>query len=92
MSTASEILQHRYEESVVDNHNLEQELSRLEAKVGQLNLQVRRLRDELSDLNDPPSYVGEVIKLLGNHKCLVKVSLLLYFLMSFRVSLKVSLW
>lgn len=72
MSTASEILQHRYDELVVDNHNLEQELSRLEAKVGRLNLEVRSLRDELNDLSESPSYVGEVIKVLGNRKCLVK--------------------
>ena len=31
--------QHKYENLVVENHALEQKLSRLESKVGQLNLQ-----------------------------------------------------
>jgi hypothetical protein len=39
MSSASEILQYKYDSLVVENRTLEQELSRLEAKVGQLNLQ-----------------------------------------------------
>ncbi|KAH7815610.1 putative 26S protease regulatory subunit 8 [Monocercomonoides exilis] len=72
MTSASRILQHKYDNLIVENHSLEQELSRLEAKVGQLNLQIRSLRDEIFYLSETPSYVGEVIKLLGNHKCLAK--------------------
>lgn len=34
---------------------------------------VRSIRDELYYLYETPSNVGEVVKMLGNHKCLVKV-------------------
>jgi 26S proteasome regulatory subunit T6 len=50
-----------------------QNLRRLEAQRNQLNSQVRNLREELSLLHEPGSYVGEVVKLMGKKKVLVKV-------------------
>lgn len=34
---------------------------------------VRRLKNEISQLSVPSSYVGEVVKVLGKNQCLVKV-------------------
>ncbi|KAK2953710.1 putative 26S proteasome regulatory subunit 8 [Blattamonas nauphoetae] len=72
MTTSNVILQRKVKNMMIENHSLEQELSRLESKVGKLNLHVRSLKEELNALLDSPSYVGEVIKMLGNHKCLCK--------------------
>ncbi|KAJ3218856.1 26S protease regulatory subunit 8 [Dinochytrium kinnereticum] len=49
-----------------------QNLRRLEAQRNQLNAKVRMLRDELKLLQEPGSYVGEVVKLMGKKKVLVK--------------------
>ncbi|KAI8615606.1 26S proteasome regulatory complex [Chytriomyces sp. MP71] len=49
-----------------------QNLRRLEAQRNQLNSKVRLLRDELKLLQEPGSYVGEVVKLMGKNKVLVK--------------------
>ncbi|KAJ3084085.1 26S protease subunit [Rhizoclosmatium globosum] len=49
-----------------------QNLRRLEAQRNQLNSKVRLLRDELKLLHEPGSYVGEVVKLMGKNKVLVK--------------------
>lgn len=38
-----------------------------------MNSQVRRLRDELQRLQDPGSYIGEVVKVMAKDKILVKV-------------------
>lgn len=51
-----------------------QDLKRLEAQRNQLNSKVRALREELSLLHEPGSYVGEVAKLMGKNKVLVKVN------------------
>jgi 26S proteasome regulatory subunit T6 len=48
-------------------------LQRLEAQRNDLNARVRRLRDELSLLHEPASYVGEVVKVMGKNRILVKV-------------------
>ena len=37
-------------------------------------LTVRMLREELQLLQEPGSYVGEVVKVMGKNKVLVKVS------------------
>lgn len=50
-----------------------QNLRRLEAQRNQLNTKVRRLREELQLLYEPGSYVGEVIKVMGKNKVLVKL-------------------
>lgn len=48
-------------------------LRRLEAMRNELNAKVRMLREELQLLHEPGSYVGEVVKLMGKTKVLVKV-------------------
>ncbi|KAF8156822.1 26S proteasome regulatory complex, ATPase RPT6 [Crassisporium funariophilum] len=50
-----------------------QNLRRLEAQRNALNARVRLLREELQLLHEPGSYVGEVIKVMGKTKVLVKV-------------------
>eukprot|EP00050_Salpingoeca_kvevrii_P006165 m.287789 g.287789 ORF g.287789 m.287789 type:complete len:406 (+) comp11847_c0_seq1:352-1569(+) len=49
-------------------------LRRLEAQRNELNAKVRMLREELSLLHEPGSYVGEVVKVMGKTKVLVKVN------------------
>ena len=39
-----------------------------------MKLTVRMLREELQLLQEPGSYVGEVVKVMGKNKILVKVS------------------
>ncbi|KAI9098869.1 26S protease regulatory subunit 8 [Phlyctochytrium arcticum] len=53
--------------------SMTQNLRRLEAQRNQLNAKVRLLREELQLLQEPGSYVGEVVKLMGKQKVLVKV-------------------
>ena len=50
-----------------------QNLRRLEAQRNALNTRVRGLREELVLLQEPGSYVGEVVKVMGKTKVLVKV-------------------
>eukprot|EP00961_Rhodomonas_salina_P123452 1663212-Rhodomonas_salina.1 len=50
-----------------------QNLRRLEAQRNELNTKVRLLREELQLLQEPGSYVGEVVKAMGKNKVLVKV-------------------
>lgn len=50
------------------------DVKRLEAQRNELNGQVRALRDEIAHLQEPGSYVGEVIKVMGKNKCLAKVN------------------
>jgi len=50
-----------------------QNLRRLEAQRNELNGRVRSLREELHVLQEPGSYVGEVVKVMGKKKVLVKV-------------------
>ncbi|KAG8913449.1 26S proteasome regulatory subunit 8, partial [Tulasnella sp. 417] len=54
------------------NHKT-QNLRRLEAQRNALNARVRLLREELQLLQEPGSYVGEVVKVMGKNKVLVKV-------------------
>ncbi|KAJ1341602.1 hypothetical protein BSLG_003829 [Batrachochytrium salamandrivorans] len=53
---------------------MSQNLRRLEAQRNQLNAKVRLLREELQLLQEPGSYVGEVVKVMGKSKVLVKVN------------------
>ncbi|GAB5356070.1 hypothetical protein AAMO2058_000259200 [Amorphochlora amoebiformis] len=55
------------------NQDRTRNLRRLAAQRNELNSQVRRLREELQLLQEPGSYVGEVIKPMGKTKVLVKV-------------------
>ena len=48
-------------------------LRRLEAQRNDYNTRVRLLREELGLLQQPGSYVGEVVKVMGTKKVLVKV-------------------
>lgn len=50
-----------------------QNVRRLEAQRNALNARVRLLREELQLLQEPGSYVGEVVKVMGRKKVLVKV-------------------
>lgn len=47
-------------------------MRRLEAQRNNLNARVRLLREELQLLTEPGSYVGEVVKIMGKNKVLVK--------------------
>lgn len=49
-------------------------LRRLEAQRNELNAKVRMLREELQLLQEPGSYVGEVVKLMGKTRVLCKVN------------------
>ncbi|KAF8393273.1 hypothetical protein HHK36_021514 [Tetracentron sinense] len=54
-------------------------LNRLEAQRNDLNSKVRMLREELQLLQEPGSYVGEVVKVMGKSKVLVKSGEILLF-------------
>lgn len=64
---------HKIEEAEGTIREKTQNLRRLEAQRNELNAKVRSLREELQLLQEPGSYVGEVIKLMGKNKVLVKV-------------------
>eukprot|EP01041_Mallomonas_annulata_P006406 gene6406-12949_t len=51
-----------------------QNLERLKAQRNELNTKVRLMREELTHLHEPGSYVGEVVKAMGKLKVLVKVN------------------
>ncbi|KAH9761965.1 AAA domain-containing protein [Citrus sinensis] len=53
-------------------------LNRLEAQRNELNSRVRMLKEELQLLQEPGSYVGEVVKVMGKNKVLVKFILFNY--------------
>jgi 26S proteasome regulatory subunit T6 len=59
------------EMKIRDKHT---DLRRMEAQRNELNAKVRLLREELQLLQEPGSYVGEVIKLMAKNKALVKVN------------------
>ncbi|KAL0221899.1 hypothetical protein RCL1_001753 [Eukaryota sp. TZLM3-RCL] len=63
--------QTKLEVSVLDARK---SLRRLEAQRNQINHQVRLLREEIQHLQEPGSFVGEVINMMGPEKCLVKVN------------------
>lgn len=50
-----------------------QNIKRLEAQRAELNSNVTRLKEELHSLHEVYSYVGEVVKVMGKKKVLVKV-------------------
>jgi len=55
-------------------HERTSDLQRLKARRNELNAKVRMLREELYHLQEPGSYVGEVIKQMGQKKVLVKIN------------------
>jgi len=64
----------KIEELELTCRDRERNLRRLEAQRNEWNSRVRSLREELQLLMEPGSYVGEVIKLMGKTKVLVKVN------------------
>ncbi|KAH9943567.1 26S proteasome regulatory complex ATPase RPT6 [Amylocystis lapponica] len=65
--------QAKIESAELDINQKTQNLRRLEAQRNALNARVRLLREELQLLHEPGSYVGEVVKVMGKNKVLVKV-------------------
>ncbi|KAK9241443.1 P-loop containing nucleoside triphosphate hydrolase protein [Lipomyces kononenkoae] len=63
----------KIEETELQINEKTQNLRRLEAQRNALNAKVRLLREELQLLQEPGSYVGEVVKAMGKTKVLVKV-------------------
>ena len=51
-----------------------QNLERLKAQRNELNSKVRLMREELTQLHEPGSYIGEVVKPMGKQKILVKIN------------------
>ena len=51
----------------------ERNLARLQAQRNELNTRVRSLREEVYKLHQPGAYIGEVIKVMGKKKVLVKM-------------------
>lgn len=66
--------QSKIEELEVVVRDKSKNLRRLEAQRNGLNSKVRMLREELQLLQEPGSYVGEVVKVMGKTKVLVKVN------------------
>jgi 26S proteasome regulatory subunit T6 len=50
-----------------------QNLERLKAQRNEMNSRVRLMREELMQLHEPGSHIGEVVKAMGKQKVLVKV-------------------
>ncbi|PLW19471.1 hypothetical protein PCANC_04491 [Puccinia coronata f. sp. avenae] len=67
-----------------------QNLRRLEAQRNSLNARVRLLREELQLLQEPGSYVGEVVKVMGKKKVLVKVQPEGKYVVDFAPSIQLS--
>jgi 26S proteasome regulatory subunit T6 len=63
----------RIEEAEILLQEKSQNLRRLEAQRNDLNATVRKVRDELVQLQEPGSYVGEVVKVMGKKRVLVKL-------------------
>ncbi|KAK4753945.1 hypothetical protein SAY87_002049 [Trapa incisa] len=76
-SKQGEGLRHYYVQRIHDLQLLVRQkvnnLNRLEAQRNEFNSRVRLLREELQLLQEPGSYVGEVVKVMGKNKVLVKV-------------------
>lgn len=63
----------KIEELEIQARDKQLNLRRLEAQRNDLNTKVRLLKEELQLLQEPGSYVGEVAKIMGKNKVLVKV-------------------
>jgi len=63
----------KIEEADVQIREKIEDLRRLEAQRNELNSKVRFIREELQLLQEPGSYVGEVVKAMGKSKILVKI-------------------
>jgi 26S proteasome regulatory subunit T6 len=63
----------KIEELEIQCRDKQHNLRRLEAQRNEVNTKVRLLREELQLLQEPGSYVGEVVKVMGKTKVLCKV-------------------
>lgn len=64
----------KIEEAQIKIRDKKQNLERLTAQRNELNTKVRLMREELTQLHEPGSYVGEIVKPMGKSKVLVKVN------------------
>jgi 26S proteasome regulatory subunit T6 len=65
--------QRKIDEHEIVLHEKTVNLRRLEAQRNELNARVRHLREELQLLQEPGAYVGEVVKVMGKTRVLVKI-------------------
>lgn len=64
----------KIEELEIANREKAQNLERLKAQRNEINSRVRLMREELMQLHEPGSHIGEVVKPMGKTKVLVKVN------------------
>jgi hypothetical protein len=64
----------KIEELQIKIRDKTQNFERLKAQRNELNNKVKLMREELMQLHEPGSYVGEVVKAMGKQKVLVKVN------------------
>eukprot|EP00598_Pedospumella_elongata_P004524 CAMPEP_0184967688 /NCGR_PEP_ID=MMETSP1098-20130426/963_1 /TAXON_ID=89044 /ORGANISM="Spumella elongata, Strain CCAP 955/1" /LENGTH=406 /DNA_ID=CAMNT_0027489175 /DNA_START=42 /DNA_END=1262 /DNA_ORIENTATION=+ len=64
----------KIEELQIKIRDKTQNFERLKAQRNELNNKVRLMREELTQLHEPGSYVGEVVKPMGKLKVLVKIN------------------
>jgi 26S proteasome regulatory subunit T6 len=64
----------KVEEMAIMIRDKTQNLERLKAQRNELNTKVRLMREELTQLHEPGSYIGEVVKPMGKARVLVKVN------------------
>eukprot|EP00286_Rhodomonas_abbreviata_P012089 CAMPEP_0181331886 /NCGR_PEP_ID=MMETSP1101-20121128/24771_1 /TAXON_ID=46948 /ORGANISM="Rhodomonas abbreviata, Strain Caron Lab Isolate" /LENGTH=152 /DNA_ID=CAMNT_0023441437 /DNA_START=85 /DNA_END=539 /DNA_ORIENTATION=- len=64
----------KIEELQIKIRDKTQNFERLKAQRNELNNKVRLMREELTQLHEPGSHVGEVVKPMGKLKVLVKVN------------------
>lgn len=80
-STEDSALKTYYKTKVEQCQNIllekQQNVRRLQAQRNELNNKVRMLKEELAQLHEQGSYVGEVAKVMDKKKVLVKVYLFL---------------
>ncbi|ONH66986.1 hypothetical protein BON22_2827 [Cyberlindnera fabianii] len=73
LTLAPQFFEQRIQDTEIQINAKTQNLRRLEAQRNSLNSKVRLLKDELKLLQEPGSYVGEVVKALSKKKVLVKI-------------------
>jgi 26S proteasome regulatory subunit T6 len=64
----------KIEELQIKIRDKNQNFERLKAQRNELNNKVKLIREELTHLHEPGSYIGEVVKPMGKQKVLVKVN------------------
>jgi 26S proteasome regulatory subunit T6 len=64
----------KIEELQIKIRDKTQNFERLKAQRNELNNKVKTIREELVQLHEPGSYIGEVVKPMGQTKVLVKVN------------------